>query len=294
MQPEQPCAPDSRAVLFYDPAEGLYYRTVDDRIEAGSPAVATAPESAPVAEPESESVDEGEVRSTRDRILIDTMIVSDIHLGSDVSRSAELLKVLKGFRFRRLILNGDVFDDLNFTRLSKEDWKFLSHIRKLSNPKRGCEVIWVAGNHDGMAEPLSHLLGVRVYDEFAWEMNGRRYLALHGHQFDLFITQRARISNLASNIYLFLQKIDGEEQKVSRWVKRTSKAWTRVYQKIASDAISYGAARNAEFIFCGHTHIAMQSEIAGVHYFNSGCWTDRPSQFITIDDVEGVVIHDHP
>jgi hypothetical protein len=38
----------------------------------------------------------------------------------------------------------------------------------------------------------------------------------------------------------------------------------------------------------------MQSEIAGVHYFNSGCWTDRPSQFITIDDVEGVVIHDHP
>jgi metallophosphoesterase superfamily enzyme len=57
---------------------------------------------------------------------VDTLIVSDIHLGSEVSRSKQLLDVIKQFQFKRLILNGDVFDDLNFKRLSKSDWKFLS------------------------------------------------------------------------------------------------------------------------------------------------------------------------
>ncbi|MFN4917762.1 MAG: hypothetical protein ACK5HH_09960, partial [Ignavibacteria bacterium] len=43
---------------------------------------------------------------------VDTLIVSDIHLGSEVSRSKQLLDVIKQFQFKRLILNGDVFDDL--------------------------------------------------------------------------------------------------------------------------------------------------------------------------------------
>ena len=38
----------------------------------------------------------------------------------------------------------------------------------------------------------------------------------------------------------------------------------------------------------------MQSESDGVRYFNSGCWTDRPSQYITVDAVDGVLIREHP
>ena len=56
---------------------------------------------------------------------VDTIIVSDIHLGSEVSRSKQLLDTLLQYRFNQLILNGDVFDDLNFKRLSKSDWKIM-------------------------------------------------------------------------------------------------------------------------------------------------------------------------
>lgn len=216
------------------------------------------------------------------RVDVDTMIVSDIHLGSEVSRSHDLLDMLQHYSFRRLILNGDVFDDLNFKRLSKSDWKFLSIIRKLSNPKRQCEVVWVAGNHDGVADILSHLLGVQVYDEYIWEEHGERFMAIHGHQFDTFITNNVLTTAIASQLYLWVQKFGGEQQRLSRWVKRTSKSWLRLSEKIAHDALAYARSKGVQHIFCGHTHIPMHRTDGVAHYYNSGCWTDRPAQYITV------------
>src|SRR5579864_8596429 len=103
----------------------------------------------------------------------DTVLISDLHLGSDVSRAAAALQLLRSLTFRRLILLGDIFADLNFSRLTKEHWKFLGYIRKLSNPKHGVEVVWVEGNHDyGLAELMSHLVGVPVYQQYAWDFHG--------------------------------------------------------------------------------------------------------------------------
>ncbi len=79
---------------------------------------------------------------------MDTLILSDVHLGSEVSRAREASELLAETNFRRLVLLGDIFSDLNFRRLTSDHWKFLSRIRKLSNPKRKVEVVWVEGNHD--------------------------------------------------------------------------------------------------------------------------------------------------
>jgi UDP-2,3-diacylglucosamine pyrophosphatase LpxH len=223
---------------------------------------------------------------------VDTIIISDIHLGSDVSRSEELVQLLKAYSFKRLILNGDVFDDLNFKRLRKGDWEFLNYIRKLSNPKRGCEVIWVAGNHDGAAEILSHLIGVEVFEEYRWIFNEEVFLAIHGHQFDNFITENELLTDIASYAYLFLQKLDFKKQRVSRWVKRSSKSWLDIAEKIAQDAIEHAFKTGAQHVFCGHTHLTTQIKRTGVCYYNSGCWTDKPSHYITIDEADGVQIRE--
>ena len=68
--------------------------------------------------------------------VYNTLILSDLHLGAETSHAREATRVLKENRFQRLILLGDIFADLNFARLTKEHWKFLGYIRKLSNPKR--------------------------------------------------------------------------------------------------------------------------------------------------------------
>ena len=224
--------------------------------------------------------------------IVDTLIISDIHLGSDVSRSREALKMLKSYSFKRLILNGDVFEDLNFKRLRKDDWKLLSYIRKLSNPKRGVEVVWVAGNHDGIAQILTHLLGIPVFDEYIWESGGETYLAIHGHQFDTFLNERVIISTLACNFYKLFQRIDGNEQRISRWMKRRSKTWLRVSEKIAREAMEYGRSKGAGYVFCGHTHLAIEQTDGIIKYFNSGCWTDKPSHYLTVETGSGVTIRE--
>ncbi len=215
---------------------------------------------------------------------VDTVIVSDIHLGSDVSRSKRLLALLRAHKYRRLILNGDVFDDLNFKRLSKDDWRFLSYVRKMSNPRRGVEVVWVVGNHDGgVSEILSHLLGVPVREEYIFDVGGLRHLAIHGHQFDKWITHHVTITAIASAVYLWIQKLD-PKQSVSRWVKRRSKKWLRLSDKVGHDATHYARRKYADVavVHCGHTHQPIVTAYDGVQYVNSGCWTDKPSQYVTI------------
>lgn len=44
---------------------------------------------------------------------IDTLILSDIHFGSELCNAELLFEVMSKFRFKRLILNGDIFDHLN-------------------------------------------------------------------------------------------------------------------------------------------------------------------------------------
>jgi len=96
---------------------------------------------------------------------IDTMIISDLHLGAHSSKAKELVVILLSYDFKRLILNGDIFDDFNFRRLNSEQWKILSIFRRLS---KKCEVVWISGNHDGDALNLSRLIGVKVFRQYIW------------------------------------------------------------------------------------------------------------------------------
>jgi UDP-2,3-diacylglucosamine pyrophosphatase LpxH len=221
----------------------------------------------------------------------DTVIISDLHLGSDVSRAREALNFLRTRRFKRLILLGDIFSDLNFRRLTKEHWQFLSHIRKLSNPKRNVEVVWVEGNHDqGLSQLMSHLVGVPVYQQYAWEFNGIRHLAVHGHQFDRFVVNNVLLSRIGEFFYLLIQKFGDKEKSVARYLDRLNTRWLRLSTKVANGALAYAKQSGAERVFCGHTHVALNAERDGVSYFNSGSWIDTQCTYITIDS-EGAQIH---
>jgi len=224
--------------------------------------------------------------------VYNTLILSDLHLGAETSRAREATRVLKENRFQRLILLGDIFADLNFARLTKEHWKCLGYIRKLSNPKRKIEVVWVEGNHDhGLSNIMSHLVGVRVYQQYEWEYCGLRHIAIHGHQFDGFQVNRVRLSRLVTSLFLQLQKLDLKGNPVARWIDRLNTRWLRMSPKVASGAMRYAAEHGADRIFCGHTHQAIHMERDGVEYYNSGGWVDSRLTYLTIGE-EGVKIHD--
>ncbi|MGC2447101.1 MAG: UDP-2,3-diacylglucosamine diphosphatase [Candidatus Sulfotelmatobacter sp.] len=221
-----------------------------------------------------------------------TLILSDLHLGAETSHAREATCVLKRNRFQRLILLGDIFADLNFARLTKDHWKFLGCIRKLSNPKRGIEVVWVEGNHDhGLANIMSHLVGVRVYQDYRWKYRGLQHIAIHGHQFDGFQVSNMRLSRMGTSLYLQLQKMDFKHKPIARMIDRLNTRWLRMSTKVSAGAMAYAKHHEAQRIFCGHTHHALHVEKDGISYYNSGGWVDSRLTYLTIDET-GVQIHD--
>lgn len=226
--------------------------------------------------------------------IYDTVILSDLHLGSETSKASEALQALKSMTFRRLILLGDIFCDLNFRRLHKEHWEFLSFIRKLSNPKRHVEVVWVEGNHDfGLVDVMSHLVGVHAYKEYTWVSYGERHLAIHGHQFDSFVLKdRFRLSSFGGLVFLLIQKLDSKKKRFARFLDRLNTRWLRLETKVAEGALAHAAARGVQRVFCGHTHEPATANKRGVHYYNTGCWTTERPTYITICERE-IKIHEY-
>ena len=220
----------------------------------------------------------------------DVVIISDIHLGSEVCRAKELREAIKEWLpFKRLIILGDFFDDLNFSRLRKHHFGLMDDIRKLTKPIHGVRVDWIEGNHDIQAhEVIRRIIGAHVHDEMILDLYGKKYLFMHGHQFDDFLTEHPVITVVAGKVYEAVQRReDGRKKSLSRWLKKKSKGWLRVCQKVEEKAISYANQRGADFIVCGHTHYhdgSRRHSRSKIRYINTGCWTDAPSTLITIDD----------
>jgi UDP-2,3-diacylglucosamine pyrophosphatase LpxH len=214
--------------------------------------------------------------------VFDTIIISDLHLGSKVSRAEELLEFLSSVHFKRLILNGDVFDSINMKRLNRHHWKVLSLLRKLTDKETHHEVVWIRGNHDGYADLISQLLGIEFRNQYMFEWQGQKILIFHGDIFDKFITRFPLLSSLADAVYRSIVYIDPASKKIGRWLKRNSKTFIRNAEKVRFGAVHYARYAKAQYVVCGHTHHVEDTIIEGVRYLNPGSWTDSPSHFIGI------------
>lgn len=230
------------------------------------------------------------VAPSRKTYRTDTVVISDVHLGSEVCQAKLLRRALKEwYPFRRLIILGDLFDDLNFSRLGKHHFNLIDDFRKLTNKKRGVSVDWIEGNHDEEAhDVVRRMIGANVHEELLLELHGKSYLFIHGHQFDDFLVDHPIISTIASNFYESVQRRQGEGITVSRWLKRKSKGWIKACQRVQQKAVAYAAVKgDVDFIVCGHTHYHNAVPILPtdrIKYINTGCWTDLPCTLTTVDE----------
>jgi predicted phosphodiesterase len=139
---------------------------------------------------------------------------------------------------------------------------------------------------------MSHLVGIRVYQEYEWEYGGMRHVAIHGHQFDRLLANNVRLNYFGTLLYLMLQRLDVKGKPVVRFIDRMNTRWLRLSHKVASGALFHARLRKAVRIFCGHTHEAMHEEKDGIHYYNAGGWVDERLTYITIDSA-GARIHEY-
>jgi UDP-2,3-diacylglucosamine pyrophosphatase LpxH len=218
-------------------------------------------------------------------IMLDAVVLSDLHLGSDNCQARWVCQFLERIVHgeiapTQLILNGDVFDSIDFRRLTKHHWKVLSLIRKLSDH---VDITWLAGNHDGSAEVISHLLGVTVQNDYVLQSGGQRILILHGHIFDEFIDNHPILTWLADRVYKFLQWIDNSHY-FAKLAKHGSKTFLRCMKKIEEGSTELARRRGCCAAICGHTHHPCAHTNQPIPYFNSGSWTELPCTYLTVTD----------
>jgi hypothetical protein len=134
---------------------------------------------------------------------------------------------------------------------------------------------------------MSHLVGVPVYQEYLWESDGERNLAIHSHQFDNFaIKNYLWMTALAGNVYLSIQKLTSKGKFIAQFLDRLNTQWQRLTPKVARGALACARSRGATRIFCGNTRQSNTLESRGVSYYNTGPWVNGRPTYITVTGKE--------
>ncbi len=213
---------------------------------------------------------------------VNTILFSDVHLGSPIARAFDLLGTLKEYHFKKLIIVGDMFEDLNFKHLTSTHWELLEHIGKVS--RRGVDVVWVEGNHDGkFLEFMSHMLGIPSRNEYSWEVGGRKFIALHGHKFDNFLSGNPFLGRFAAEAYSLVQRTISSTF-ISFLSDRIADRWQRLSEQVADMALAYCKKKGADAIICGHTHFVYHLMKDNVEYYNLASWIAKPSYILVVEE----------
>ena len=210
-----------------------------------------------------------------------TLVVSDIHLGSPVCKVKAITTVLKNEKYDTLIINGDLLDNKYIGRYKKSHWRILSIIRLISKKKK---VILIKGNHDAKAMILARILGLEFIDKYETKIGKKNFLFMHFQQFDPFIFKYPLITTLAEHIYYFMQWID-RSKRIARFLKRNSKSFLNIRFNIRNKALYHIKTTKYDAICGGHIHYA-ESYVcpdSGKEYYNSGSFCDEPCHYLLID-----------
>lgn len=217
-----------------------------------------------------------------------TLILSDLHLGASNAQTDLQLAVLHS-DFDRLILNGDTVDHYDFRRFTPDHWAVLNRLRFVARER---ELILLRGNHDCklpfVNDPnanhclLEHLLGTEMLDQYELKAGSRKYLLLHGDQFDTTMNLTF-IGEVADWVYRRVQKVS---KGAARWLKAQSKLVCGVVEQVKQKACSYAKAHRYQGVIVGHTHFYCDETFGGIHYLNTGCWVERPCTYVEIDNGE--------
>lgn len=218
-----------------------------------------------------------------------SLFISDVHLGSQNSQADLLLDFLRCHDAEKIYLIGDIVDGWKL----KRNWYWpQSHndvIQKLLRKgRKGAEIFYLPGNHDDFLRDFdeSQFGSVTIVDRVVHEgLDGRRYLILHGDQFDLVVRNARWLAFFGDHAYEFAMKID----TVLNFARRrfgfgywSLSAWAKMKVKNAVNFISEferilsnaAAEEGAEGVICGHIHHAVIRDMNGRTYLNTGDWVE--------------------
>lgn len=218
------------------------------------------------------------------------IFLSDIHLGTRGCQADRLLEFLRTHEAEFTYLIGDIVD---FWAMSRGiHWSAAQNTvvqKVLRRARHGERIFLIPGNHDeALREYDDTSFGdIRVVHEHVHvAADGRRYLLIHGDEFDQVTRHHRWVAVLGDVAYNGLVRINGWLSRLRRrlnrpgywslagYAKRKVKSAVSFIFDFEESVIRAARERGVDGVICGHIHSATIRAIDGVTYINCGDWVD--------------------
>lgn len=236
-----------------------------------------------------------------------SIFLSDIHLGTHGCQAERLLDFLRYHESENLFLIGDIVD---FWAMSRSiHWTSTQNTvvqKVLRRARKGTQVVFIPGNHDeALREYIGTTFGdIRLESDWIHETaDGRRFLLLHGDEYDQVTRHHRWVAVLGDVAYNALVRINGGLSRIRRrlgisgywslagYAKRKVKTAVSFIFDF-EDSVMHGAReRGVDGVICGHIHWASMREVDGLTYVNCGDWVDSCTAIVEHLDGRLELIH---
>jgi UDP-2,3-diacylglucosamine pyrophosphatase LpxH len=213
-------------------------------------------------------------------LRFDTVVVSDLHLGARNSRADDFLRFLDELTVDRLVIAGDLFESPVLRGMRPRDVRVLEALRQFA---RGSELVWLRGNHDPDESWARNVLDLASQDELVVTAGRKAYLVCHGHLWDRALSLPSLIVDAADSVYHLAQRLD-PSHRLARCLKRNTKLFCQAVEGLRREATRGARKRRMDGVIVGHSHVASDEVVDGLHFLNCGCWTEQPTGFVGILD----------
>jgi len=231
---------------------------------------------------------------------INSLFISDVHLGNVNSQANKLNDVLKKYEFKNLFIIGDFIDMTAMKRKyywNSDHSKVIQKVLKLS--RKGVNVVYIVGNHDFFIRSIlidgSIKFGdILICNEFIHTTKGgEKILMIHGDCFDGFVMTHPFLYWLGDISYEFSLRINKVYNKIrsifglnywslSAYLKTKVKNVVKFLSEYKSVSAKKVLSSGCDSIMIGHTH---SPEIVLGEYYNTGDFCESCSYII--EDLNG-------
>lgn len=215
--------------------------------------------------------------------------ISDVHLGTRGCKAEFLLDFLKNTESDYLYLVGDMIDGWRLRRSWYWPQAHNDVVQKLlRKARKGTKVFFIPGNHDEFARDyLDFNFGeVVVLNETIHQMvDGRRFLVMHGDQFDGVVKYAKWLAHLGDHAYTIAlavnhwfnwarRKLGYEYWSLSAYLKHKVKNAVQFIAKFEEAMTDVARYRGVDGVICGHIHHAELRQFGDICYGNDGDWVE--------------------
>ncbi len=229
-----------------------------------------------------------------------TIWISDVHLGTRHAQVGALLEFLRQVDCRYLYLVGDMIDGWQLK--SKWHWRDDHNVliqKLLRKSRKDTKVIYITGNHDEFLEQFLNISFGSV--QLAREVihtaaDGKRYLVLHGHQFDGLTQFNRLLEKAGTKVYDWILDFNLHFNRVRRrlgfgywsvaaYLKYKAKSAVKYVTEFEETMVQMARKHDVQGVICGHIHRAEIRRTGEVAYLNCGDWVESCTALV--EDFEG-------